>query len=106
MHFILDLGNSRFFSLWDPEIDGFTRYTERTGSWRRESMDILTFTIDHVWNLLNHIRGGVFVYLKINLSKITVGSHLYLHHAMRGAGINRWLSDSRIVSHPGTADGV
>lgn len=71
-------------------------------------MDILTFTIDHVWNLLKQTSygGGVFVYLKINLSNITVGSHLYLHHAMRGAGINRWLSDSRIVSHPGTADRV
>lgn len=62
-HFISDLGNSGFFSLWDPEIDGFTRYTERTGSWRRESMDILTFTIDHVWNLLKQKgMGGVCIF--------------------------------------------
>lgn len=46
-----NLGNSWFFSRWDPEIDGFTRGVDWTGSRRRKSVHILTFTVDCVRNL-------------------------------------------------------
>lgn len=57
-HIIQNLGNSGFFSLWDPEIDGFTRGADWTGGWRRESVHILTFTIDHVCNLIKENTFG------------------------------------------------
>lgn len=37
---------------------------------------------------------------------MTVGPHLFLHHAMWGAWGSRRHSNSRSVSHPGTADRV
>lgn len=48
---IQNLGNCGFFSLWDPEIDGFARWTDCTGSWWRQSVHILALTVHHVCNL-------------------------------------------------------
>lgn len=48
---IQNLCNCGFFSLWDPEIDGFTRWTDCTGSWWRQSVHILGLTVHHVCNL-------------------------------------------------------
>lgn len=39
------------------------------------------------------------------MSSDTTRPHLFLH-AMCGARVGCWLSDRRIVSHPGTTDGV
>lgn len=51
---IHNLGNKRFFCMWDPEIDGFTRSADWTGGWRRQSVHILTFTVNHVCDLEEH----------------------------------------------------
>lgn len=57
LHIIQYLGNSGFFGLWDPEIDGFTRGAGWTGGWRRESVHVLTFTIDyHVCSLVKGMQ--------------------------------------------------
>lgn len=48
---IQNLCNCGFFSLRDPKIDRFTRWTDCTGSWWRQSVYILALTIHHVCNL-------------------------------------------------------
>lgn len=51
---IQNLGNIGFLCLRDPEINGFTRGADWTRGWGRESVHILTFTIDHVCDLVKN----------------------------------------------------